>query len=176
MAVAAVAYAHGSGYKVFTSQEHGFSMQYPDTWEIGGTVNPNTVIRVVSPEGDDYNIVVWEDEEFLSMSELEFAEHIIDHSEYFIAQAVSLNYPNPKLISSGITNLSQQPAAYIYFDFKISAVGREIPIRCLTIVTKRENKSYTLTFRTPVPFFEEYKTVIEALALAFQLNKVQHLY
>jgi len=158
---------------VFVSEEHGFSMQYPKTWNKGEVVHPQTVIRVESPDGDDYNITVVQDLALRDMSPQQYVDWMLDQVDSLVSNVLSRNYPDARLIKKGTTQLSQQPAVYYMIDYTLSAAGREIPMRSYAISTKYGEKQYTLTFRTPKPFFNEYFQMIQMLALGFQFTKVR---
>ena len=155
-------------FERFVSRVHGFTVEYPTRWKLSDTVHPETVISVASPDGDDFNVVVLKDPALNQMSAEEFAQGM---SRYFSIEQLRSIYPDSKLIEKGTTTLSQQPAAYYVFDYSLSAMGREISMRAYVITTKYGDRQYTLTFRTPQQFFEEYMPVIQMLALSFQLIK-----
>jgi hypothetical protein len=165
--------AFASDYHVFVSEEHGFSMQYPKTWNKGEVIHPQTVIRVESPDGDDYNIVVVQDPALRDMSPQQYADWMLGQVDSLVSNVLSRNYPDARLIKKGTTQLSQQPAVYYMIDYTLSAAGCEIPMRSYAISTKHGDKEYTLTFRTPQAFFDEFIPMIQILALGFQLTKVK---
>ena len=132
------------------------------------------VIRVESPDGDDYNIgIAMLDPALRAKAPYEFAQGMLQHVDYLISNVLSKNYPDARLVKKGLTTLSQQPALFYIMDFTLSAAGREIPMRSYVIVTKHGAKQYTLTFRTPQAFFDQYMPIIQRLALGFQLTKTR---
>lgn len=159
---------------IFVSRENDFSMQYPKTWNRAETVHPQTVIRLESTDGNDYNIgVTTLDPELRGNSPDEFVQGMLPNVEYLVTNILSKNFPDAKLLKKGRTTLSQQPALFYIMDFTISAAGREIPMRSYVIVTKYNTKQYTLTFRSPQPFFDQYMPAIQRLALGFQFTKTK---
>lgn len=45
---------------IFVSNEHRFSVQYPKAWNTAETILPQTIIRLESPDGEDFNVGVTE--------------------------------------------------------------------------------------------------------------------
>ncbi len=43
---------------IFVSEEQKFSVQYPKKWNRAETILPQTIIRLESPDGEDFNIGV----------------------------------------------------------------------------------------------------------------------
>lgn len=156
---------------IFTSEVHGFSMQYPASWNRAETTLPQTVIRVESPGGDDYNIVVTQDPSLRSITPQQFADGMLSNADMIVPNVLAKNYPDARLVKKGITQLSQQPAFFYIADFTLKAAGRELPMRSYVISTKSGDKHYILTFRTPQPVFEQFLPVIQQLAIGFQLKK-----
>jgi hypothetical protein len=163
--------ASESDYHLFVSEKHRFSMQYPASWNRAKTIHLQTIIRIESPDGDDYNITVEQLPILKSMSTQEFVEIMHAGVDSLVDKVLSSSYPDIRLIEKGTTQLSQQPAVYYITDYTLSAAGHVIPMRGYIISTKYGDKQYTLTFRTPQLFFSEYLPTIKILALAFQLTK-----
>lgn len=160
-----------SDYHLFVSNENNFSVQYPKSWNRASVIHPQTVIRVESPVGDDFNVTAVKNLDLQDMTPDEYATLMHDNAEALVTNLLAQQYPDAKLINKGKTTLSQQPAMYYVADFTLSAAGTKITLRTLAITTKYRDKQYTLTFRTPVQFFPEYEPVIQFIALSFQLNK-----
>lgn len=135
-------------------------------------VHPQTVIRVESPDGDDFNITVVENPSLQSMSPSEYTKQMYNNVEHLVSNLRSQNFPDAVLVRKGTTKLSQQPAVFYEIDFTLSAAGREIAMRSYAISTKFRDKQYTLTFRTARQFFAEYRPIIEIIALSFQFTKL----
>lgn len=148
-------------------------MSYPKSWTRGELVQPQTIIRVESPNGDDYNIMVVKNSALKDMSPKKFADGMLARIDDVISNVLTKNYPDAHLIKKGITTLSQQDAVYYIVDYTLNAAGRELPMRSYVICSKHGDKQYTLTFRTPKPFFDEYLPIIQQLALGFQFRKVK---
>ncbi len=157
--------------QIFVSEEQKFSLQYPKTWSRAETILTQTVIRLESPDGEDFNVAVTEIPQLKSAPVKEYTSKMLQLIETLISTNLSKQYPDIKLVSKGETTLSQQPALYYITDFTIHAAGRELPIRCYTLMTKHEDKQYTLTFRVPRPFYDEFFPTIQRLALGFQIFK-----
>lgn len=157
---------------VFICKEHEFSMQYPDTWSVGESIHPQTVIRVESPDGDDYNITVVKDPALTKFTTEQYAKEMLTRIDTLV-NVMSQSYPDAKLVKKGTTQLSQQPAVYYIVDYYLFAAGKDISVRSLAISTKHKDKQYTLTFRTPQKFFDSYYPTIQRLALGFQLTKLK---
>ncbi len=161
-----------SNYHAFTSAIYKFAVSYPKTWNRGEAVYPQTVIRVESPDGEDFNVTVIRNRYIRELSPNEYATMMHDNADVLVSSILSKNYPDVKLIRKGITTLSQQPAVFYEFDFTLSAIGRELPMRGFVVSTKYEDKQYTLTFRALQQYFAEYRPIIEIIALSFQLTKI----
>lgn len=161
-------------YHLFVSETHKFSVQYPRSWNRADVIHPQTVIRVESPDGDDFNITVVQNQALQSLTPREYSKIMYDQVDVLVSNILSRNYPDVKLVKKGITTLSQQPAVFYEIDFTLSAAGREIAMRSYVISTRYNDSHYTLTFRTPRQFFAEYRPVIEFIALSFQLTKTSN--
>jgi len=158
-------------YHLFVSKIHKFTVQYPRSWNRADVVHQQTVIRVESPDGDDFNTTVVQDQAFLSLSPSEYSKIMYNQVDTLVSNIMSKNYPDAKLVKKEISTLSQQPAILYEMDYTLSAAGRDIAMRSYVISTKHKDKQYTLTFRTPRQFFPVYRPVIELITLSFQLTK-----
>ncbi len=157
---------------IFVSEEHKFSVQYPKAWNTAETILPQTVIRLESPDGEDFNVAVTEIPQLKDVSPEEYSTKMLPLVETMIASSLAKQYPDIALVEKGKTTLSQQPALYFITDYTIHAVGRELPIRCYTAITKHKDKQYTLTFRVPKSFYDELFPTLQRLALGFQIRKI----
>lgn len=131
------------------------------------------MLRVESPDGDDFNITVVKDEALRDMTPKQYVRGMLGQVDNLVTNIFSTNYPDITLIEKGSTQLSQQAALFYIMDYTLSAAGRDIPMRSYAISTKYKNKQYTLTFRTPKQFFDAYLPTIQRLALGFQLTKTK---
>lgn len=162
-----------SDNEVFVSYKHGFSMQYPKSWNKGETIHPQTVIRVESIDGEDYNITVFYSSDLVEMSTDDYVDGMLATNTGPLVEMLYKSYKNVRLVNKGKTQLSQQAAVFYTIDFTLNALGTELPMRSYIVMTKHEGKQYTLTFRCPQVFFEEYLPIIRVLALGFQFIKLK---
>lgn len=159
--------------QVFISEEHDFSMQYPRDWSAGKTLHSQTIIRVSSPDDDDYNITVVSDPAFLKMTPERYSSEMLTQVDALVSKILAKNYPDARLAGKGLSKLSQQTAVYYLMDFTLSAAGKGIPMRSYAISTIYKGKQYTLTFRTTKERFNDYYPMIQNLALEFQFTKTK---
>ena len=163
--------SHAQDYTTFVSEEHRFSMQYPATWTRGDLLHPQSVIRLESPDGDDYVVSVVKNSALRNTSPSDYVDALLPQMNYLVDEIITQNYPDAHLVDKGKTLLSQQPAAYMTFDYTLSAAGIDIPMRGYSISTVYDSKEYSLGFRGPQRFFDDYMPTIQILALGFQFTK-----
>ena len=78
LTITASAQGAGPNYHLYVSDAFNFSVEYPRSWNRGDVLHPQTVIRVESPDGDDFNITVVPNKALEKIAAKEFSELLYD--------------------------------------------------------------------------------------------------
>lgn len=158
----------------YEDKELKYSAWYPKTWQKVPTTHSTTRLKIVSENGegvDDMNIVVSYSEELKNTDPYEFAKHY--ETEVFRNAAINRlkkAYSDVRILESGKTELSSQPAFYVLAEFTVKYLGLEFPTRALQVQTLKRGYVYTLTFRTEPERFEKMYPVFLTIAHGFILH------
>lgn len=165
-----VSIAKEQKYELVVNNAKSFSAKYPSDWKPTKSLYSTTVLKVESPDGQDYGINVITDDKLNLTSADKIAAFLKKYEGNALFNSLKSQMPKATLVENGTTTLSNLPAIYNVIDFPVSASGVEFSMRLHTIVTVFRNRVYTLNFRCRPDEYSDFLKTIKLLSLFFQIN------
>ena len=152
-------------------QEFRFSAWYPKTWKKVPSSHSQTRLKAVSDAGngtDDFSVVVTYSEGLKRISPNDIDKMLPAPDEYI--RNLQVYSPDAKLVESGRTNLSSQPARFYITEVTARSFGVEVPFKQMQVQTFRNGYVFTVTCRTEPERFDTMLPVFRLIMAGFVIK------
>jgi hypothetical protein len=117
---------------------------------------------------DDYSVGVTYSEELKRKTPQEAVKAMPNADDYI--RMLRSVFSDGRLIESGSTNLSSQPAKFYVTEMTVKSFGVDVPYKQLQVQTARNGNVYTLTCRTAPERFEKMLPVFKLIMAGFVIK------
>lgn len=151
---------------VYRNSEYQFWFSYPEEWKTDQPQQPETVIKISSPDGKlSFNVGVARDSGLKMVQPEDFVKRF---SKKTITQMYEKEFRDFKLLDSRETTLCAQPAYYFVYTTTSSDAARKLATwKYITYVTNRSELQYTLTAAGPEENFDTNRTLLMSIINSF---------
>ncbi len=159
-------------YNVY-KDDSAFVMQYPADWSIVPLIQQNDRLRLVrnNMAYTDFMLVMTYLDGFKNIkTPAETKEAMKQFDPQVFLKQMREGLPDARLVDNGKIYLSQRDAAYMVYEYTYRAVGVEVPIKQLQIITVKDGYMYTLAFRTAKEQYNNMFPIFQLMAGGFSFK------
>lgn len=150
---------------LYRDQQNHFYIELPSRWTIKQPKEPSTVLKAVEGNGGNINISI------MAVDSDVTSDYISKEWVDEMYAIMKKQYPDARLIDSGISSIDNNKAAYIVFSYSYRLLDVIVPITMMVYSTIEDKKVVTITCGGHRDKFSYYEPICKRSIASFVFER-----